>query len=84
VAARGYVSPFPKLTDLVIAARALYSIQSASVPFFSMNTLAMAGGTDDATDQSGSAASARSAAFAKTASSATWPSPRTSKCAGRS
>jgi hypothetical protein len=52
-AARVYVSPFPKLADLVVAGRVLYSVQSAKVPFFSMNTLAMAGGTDDATDQTG-------------------------------
>jgi outer membrane protein assembly factor BamA len=52
-AARIYVSPFPKLTDLVLAGRVLYSIQSAAVPFFTMNTLAMAGGTDDFTDQTG-------------------------------
>jgi outer membrane protein assembly factor BamA len=52
-AARVYVSPFPKLAELVIAGRVLYSVQSASVPFFSMNTLATAGGSDDATDQSG-------------------------------
>lgn len=52
-AARVYVSPFPKLADVVLAGRLLYSIQSAGVPFFSMNTLAMAGGTDDVTDQEG-------------------------------
>jgi outer membrane protein assembly factor BamA len=52
-AARVYVSPFPRLADVVLAARILYSVQSANVPFFSMNTLATAGGTDDATDQSG-------------------------------
>jgi outer membrane protein assembly factor BamA len=53
MAARLYVSPFPKLVDLVLAGRVLYSIQSAAVPFFSMDTLAMAGGTDDFTDQTG-------------------------------
>lgn len=52
-AARAYVSPFPSLADLVLAARAVYSIQSASVPFFTMHTLAMAGGTDDPTGQVG-------------------------------
>ena len=52
-AARVYVSPFPELADVVVAGRVLYSIQSARVPFFAMNTLAMAGGTDDATDQTG-------------------------------
>jgi len=52
-AARAYVSPLPRLADVVVAGRVLYSIQSAGVPFFTMNTLAMAGGTDDATDQQG-------------------------------
>jgi outer membrane protein assembly factor BamA len=52
-AARGYWSPFPNLADLVVAARALYSIQTAGVPFFTMDTLAMAGGTDDPTGQTG-------------------------------
>ena len=52
-AARAYVSPFPRLADVVVAGRVLYSIQSANVPFFSLDTLAMAGGTDDATDQAG-------------------------------
>jgi outer membrane protein assembly factor BamA len=52
-AARVYVSPFPKVADLVLAGRVLYSIQSAGVPFFAMNTLAMAGSTDDPTDQTG-------------------------------
>jgi hypothetical protein len=52
-AARVYVSPFPKLADIVIAGRILYSVQSATVPFFSMDTLATAGGTDDPTDQTG-------------------------------
>jgi len=50
MAARAYVSPAP---DLVIATRVLYSVQSANVPFFAMDTLGMAAGTDDATDQSG-------------------------------
>jgi outer membrane protein assembly factor BamA len=52
-AARAYVSPFPALADVVLAGRVLYSIQSASVPFFAMDVLAMAGGTDDFTDQTG-------------------------------
>lgn len=52
-AARAYVSPFPKLADLVVAGRVLYSVQSAKVPFFAMDTLAMAAGSDDATDQTG-------------------------------
>jgi outer membrane protein assembly factor BamA len=37
---RAFVSPFPKLTDLVIAARGVYSVQTDGVPFFAMNTLA--------------------------------------------
>jgi outer membrane protein assembly factor BamA len=52
-AARAYYSPFPRLADVVLAGRVLYSVQSATVPFFAMNTLIMAGGTDDATDQTG-------------------------------
>lgn len=52
-AARVYVSPFPRLADVVLAGRVLYSIQSAAVPFFAMDDLAMAGGTDDFTDQQG-------------------------------
>jgi hypothetical protein len=52
-AARVYISPFPKVTNLVIAARALYSIQSANVPFYAMNTLAMGTGTDDVAGQQG-------------------------------
>ena len=53
MAARLYVSPFPKLADLVLAGRALYSIQSADVPFYAMDTLGMAAGVDDWTDQTG-------------------------------
>lgn len=52
-AARAYVSPFPRLADSVLAGRVLYSIQSSGVPFFAMDTLAMAGGSDDFTDQAG-------------------------------
>ena len=52
-AVRAYVSPIPKIADVVVAARAFYSVQSARVPFFTMDTLAMAGGTDDVTDQTG-------------------------------
>lgn len=51
--ARAYVSPFPRLAEVVVAGRVLYSVQSARVPFFAMDTLAMAGGTDDPTDQTG-------------------------------
>lgn len=52
-AVRAYLSPFPELADVVIAGRVLYSIQSSRVPFFAMNTLAMAGGIDDITDPTG-------------------------------
>lgn len=41
---RVYVSPFPQLTDLVVAARLVYSAQTDGVPFFAMNTLAMTDG----------------------------------------
>jgi len=37
---RVYWSPFPELTDLVVASRIVYSIQSDGVPFHAMNTLA--------------------------------------------
>jgi outer membrane protein assembly factor BamA len=40
VTPRAFYSPFPKLTDLVLAGRVVYSVQSAGTPFFSMNTLA--------------------------------------------
>jgi hypothetical protein len=36
---RVYWSPFPKVTDLVIAGRVVESIQTADVPFFQMNQL---------------------------------------------
>ena len=39
VAARGFVSPFPRLADLVVAARVLGQVQTDSTPFFEMNTL---------------------------------------------
>ncbi len=52
-AVRGYLSPFPDLADVVIAGRLLYSVQSARVPFFAMNTLAMASSIDDITDPTG-------------------------------
>jgi outer membrane protein assembly factor BamA len=48
LAARAYWSPFPKLTNLVVAARLLYSMQTSGVPFFAANTLAL---TED--DQTG-------------------------------
>jgi len=38
-AARGYLSPFADLADLVLAGRVMFQVQSAGVPFFSMNTL---------------------------------------------
>jgi outer membrane protein assembly factor BamA len=36
---RGYYSPFPRLTDLVLAGRFAYQIQSKKTPFYSMSTL---------------------------------------------
>ncbi len=36
---RIFWSPFPKLTDLVLAARAVFSGQTSGAPFFSMSTL---------------------------------------------
>jgi len=41
LAARAYVSPFPKLTNFVIAGRLLYSMQTSGVPFYAMDTLAL-------------------------------------------
>jgi hypothetical protein len=41
--ARFYWSPFPKFTDLVLASRFVYSMQTAGAPFWAQNTL---GGTD--------------------------------------
>lgn len=38
--ARFYWSPFPKLADVRLALRFVYSMQSADVPFYAMNTLA--------------------------------------------
>jgi outer membrane protein assembly factor BamA len=52
-AARAYFSPFARLADVVVAGRVLYSLQSARVPFYAMETLAMSGGIDDITDQGG-------------------------------
>jgi len=48
VAARGYWSPLPKLTHLVLALRLMYSMQTSEVPFYSLDTLALTEG-----DQSG-------------------------------
>jgi len=41
---RGFFSPFPKLTDLVVAGRLAYTVQTEGVPFFAMNTLAFTDG----------------------------------------
>jgi len=41
---RVFVSPFPKLTDLVLAGRVVASVQSADVPFFAMNQLSLSDG----------------------------------------
>ena len=43
-AARWYWSPFPKLTNLVVAVRILYSMQTGDVPFYAMNVLALTEG----------------------------------------
>ncbi|HEX5060581.1 MAG TPA: DUF5982 domain-containing protein [Kofleriaceae bacterium] len=39
VAARGYYSPIPDRTDLVLATRAAFEWQSSGTPFFSMDTI---------------------------------------------
>ncbi len=36
---RGFYTPFPKLADLVIAARGVYEIQTRGTPFFSMTLM---------------------------------------------
>jgi outer membrane protein assembly factor BamA len=41
---RVFWSPFPKWTDLVLAGRVAYSVQTNGTPFFSMNTLAFTDG----------------------------------------
>jgi outer membrane protein assembly factor BamA len=41
---RGFFSPLPKLTDLVLAGRLAYTVQTEGVPFFAMNTLALTDG----------------------------------------
>ncbi len=38
MAARGYVSPIPRLADLVLAGRMVFEVESDGTPFFSMNT----------------------------------------------
>ncbi len=40
LAPRAFVSPAPGLTDLVLAGRLVYSVQTDGVPFFAMNDLA--------------------------------------------
>lgn len=40
-APHAYWSPFPKLTDLVVAARGLISMQTEGVPFYAMNRLSL-------------------------------------------
>jgi len=37
--ARGYLSPLPRLADLVLAGRMLFQVQSEGTPFWDMNTL---------------------------------------------
>jgi hypothetical protein len=44
VSPRVFYSPFPKLTDLVLAGRIVYQVQTSGTPFFSMNTLAFTDG----------------------------------------
>ena len=44
VTARGYWSPFPKLANIVLAVRLLYSIQTGNVPFYMADVLAMTEG----------------------------------------
>jgi outer membrane protein assembly factor BamA len=38
-AVRGYLSPAPRLTDLVLAARGLVQLQTSGTPFFSLDSL---------------------------------------------
>ena len=44
VAVRGYHSPFPQSTDLVLAGRGLYFAYDGAVPFFNMATVALTQG----------------------------------------
>jgi len=39
LAVRGYFSPIPSVTDLVLAARGVYEVQSSGVPFFTMDII---------------------------------------------
>jgi outer membrane protein assembly factor BamA len=41
---RAFVSPLPKLADVVLAGRAVYSVQTDGTPFFAMNNLAFTDG----------------------------------------
>lgn len=47
VSPRIYYSPMPDLADLVIAARAAYSVVDGDVPFYAYNTLAFTNGNRD-------------------------------------
>ena len=76
---RAYYSPFPKLTDLVVAGRFVGSVQSAGTPFFEMNELSFAD-----YNRAGLGGLRTSAATTRTASSATSSRSRTSSCGGRS
>ena len=58
-AARFYWSPVAKVTDLVLAARLVYSLSTSSVPFYSMGTLAMTDQDQEASPSSGRAPSSR-------------------------
>jgi outer membrane protein assembly factor BamA len=44
VSPRVFYSPFPRWTDLVLAGRVVYSMQTSGTPFFAMNTLAFTDG----------------------------------------
>lgn len=44
VTARGYFRPIPKLDNVVVALRALYSMETSGTPFWTMNTLALTEG----------------------------------------
>ncbi len=45
--ARFFWSPFPKITDLVLASRLVYSMQTANAPFWAQGTLAGTAGDRD-------------------------------------
>jgi outer membrane protein assembly factor BamA len=44
VSPRFFFSPMPRLADVVVATRVVYSVQSAGTPFWAMNTLAFTDG----------------------------------------